>query len=150
MSKKRQLSEGAASPIQVRDAGEVLAKYLNAIEGHPELNQAILARDLQRQFAQGSMNFEQSVKAIILFIRLEDLIAAFWASTESDRVRQCACGCGVWFFAHPRHMRYCSVACSAACRTKRWELRLTEGQKERRRDRMKRFMSGYYDKNFKA
>jgi predicted RNA-binding Zn ribbon-like protein len=145
MPKNRQITE-RATPAQVRYAGETLVKYLNAIEGHPELNQSILVRDLQRQLAQGSMNFEQCVKAAILFIRLEDVIAALWSSADSARIRQCACGCGIWFYARPRQRR----CCTAACRQKLWELGMTEEQKDGRRMRMKLFRRGYYDRNFKA
>jgi predicted RNA-binding Zn ribbon-like protein len=139
MAKNRQVSKTANS------AGEVLVKYLNAIVDRPELNQSILVRELQQELDQGSIDFDDSVKLVILYTRLEDAIAALWSSTESARVRQCACGCGKWFLARTqKHRHY------GAHRKRTWELAMTEEQKKGRRVRMQRFMQSYYDRNFKA
>jgi predicted RNA-binding Zn ribbon-like protein len=141
MLENRQVSKAAG----IKNAGEGLVKYLNAIAGWPELNQSILVQDLERQLAEGSISFEHAANAIILFIRLEDHIAALRSCTESDRIRKCPCGCGNWFFARTQKQRHYGDH-----RKRAYERGMTEEQKKARRVRMQRFMAAYYNKNFKA
>lgn len=118
--------------------GEALVRYLNATAGLPDVG----LHDLYPVFDQGLIGSEQSTKLVVLFTRLQDLVAALWGSTESARIRQCACGCGKWLFAHRKDQRFLNENCRRKAHV------LTSEQKEHRRTYIRHYMKKYYAQNF--
>ncbi len=118
-------------------SGEVLSKYLNATAGRPDPG----LHDLCADFDQGLIGSEQFAKAVVMFTRLQDLLATLWATVESDRMRQCACGCGRWFFARKRGRQFHDKNCRRSAQV------LTHAQKEHRRVYMRNYMKKYYAQN---
>jgi hypothetical protein len=118
--------------------GEALARYLNATAGLPDVG----LHDLYPAFDQGLIGCEQGAKLVVLFTRLQDLLAALWGSTESARIRQCTCGCGKWFFAHRKDQRFLNENCRRKAHVS------TTEQKEHRRAYMGPYMKKYYAQNF--
>jgi hypothetical protein len=96
---------------------------------------------------RGLICSEQAITGAVTFTRFEELLCAgLLPQAGCVGIRQCACGCGKWFLSRPQQKR----SYNAACRTKLWELKLTEEQKSRRRLHKKIYGRGYYEENFKA